>query len=264
MSLKEIKNINELDQESESEEYSEEDILITKSKPTKRWGFDIVCKLKDYAFQAAGSSWVHGEDAAYYNSVDKKITITSMILTGIAIALSSLALFVESKDTTVKEVFFYIFLISVIILNLVDFILKGYQKIKNFVYKIAENSEKSSKFGDLFRKITDQFVMDPEDREDAITLMEYTRSRFNELEREKPFTRVVTRKLWEEHLKSIKTSEDYENIIKLPQEFRLVNGQIVELKNKDETIIDIKDKSIKPNTKSKKNKKIERFINSMV
>lgn len=186
---------------------------------SKGWTYETAVNLADYVLASAESSFVHDVDASFYNSEKTKNSLKVGILSATAgiMSTSVLALFENEgwRSALITVV------ILTILVNFATTIYTVYGFVQNFSLKVLNSSESSAKFGELARKIKDQFARPAEKRYNVITLTDWTQQRFNELEREKPFTRKTSQSAWEIKIKG----EGITNIIKLPLEFRKIAGQ---------------------------------------
>ena len=190
----------------------------------KNWTKRMSNKLRKYSFSAAGFSWQTGTDAAYYNGLNSEINLWIGILTALnGLGVLAAIVFVQDQSELWAIVLFYMFSVMSLLLSLSIGILQAIQSAKNLVGKIVSFSVSSAKFGELSRNISDQMDIPPTERDDAIVLQRYTRERFNELEREKPFIRDSTATEWEAYAKALAvTPEKYDSVLKLPDELETV------------------------------------------
>lgn len=220
-------------------------VEVPKRKTNKRWTKALAERLRQIAYQSAGYSWMHGSDASYYNSWNGFINLWVAILSAIsAVGISAFTALVENVTNKHLRRFAYSLAIIGIIFNLVVAIMSAIKLAKRYEWKIAEHSEKSAKFGDQQRKITNQFSLQPWDRQDAVDLLDTETDRFNELDREKPFFRGSTEKAWQDYYSTLKSNHtDYNSILPLPTEMQ--NDTMVITKDNqgnNDTIIDINNK----------------------
>lgn len=187
----------------------------------KHWSRKIALLLQEYAFKSMGNSYINLLDASYYNTLNFKVTLAIGILSGlVTIGFGGILYFVQNKDDQAKIVLYWICTIMSLLLNVVVMILTVYITTKNPVSKVANCAVSASKYGSLYRQIIGEFMKDPSDREDALSLHGHVLTRFNELESEKPFLRDESKEKWEEYTKEIiEHPQNYSAVIKLPEEF---------------------------------------------
>jgi hypothetical protein len=224
----------ELTEISVEEEIKEINDIIGDSKNMSKldeenngWNLDITESFREYAWKAAGLSWMHGEDAAAYNSRNTKINIILSCLSVLsAVGIAGSFVFVNGEECDeVKSIGFYILSGINIILNLIMAMLGGYRLAAKLDRKISDHSELSSKFEKLYRKIKAQFALSSQKRMNAVDFSIYLQDRFDELDREKPFIRNKTVKSWGRYRKKLKVDakaqqKDYSIFIKMPAELR--------------------------------------------
>lgn len=187
---------------------------LNPNHDNKVWTKQLSERLREISFESAGFAFMHDKDAIYYNKMNINLTIAATLLSTIsAVAIASIISLLDDKD----KIIFYIMTSITILINLLTACINAFKYINNYVFKIIEHSEKSAKFGELHRKISNQFALPLEHRYNGKTFLEYTESRFSELDREKPFIRNSTILKWEK--KSKERPHIHENLITLPNEF---------------------------------------------
>lgn len=196
-------------------------VRLERSSPydhlKKKWYKDIAINLRNYGYESAGYSWMHDRDAIYYNSLLRKLTLASALLS--TITTSGITAIISLIETKVLWLLYALSGLSIAI-SLAGAIISVWILNNNYNLKIKEHSEKSAKFGKLYRKIKNQFSLYPNHRYDAKTLLDYTTERFNELDRERPFIRSSTQKKWEEQVELNEKGDIlYDKILPLPSEF---------------------------------------------
>ena len=225
----------------------------SKSPTKKKWYRDVAVNLRDYGYQSAGYSWMHDRDAVYYNGVFTKLTLWAAILS--TITTTGIAAVITIVDTQHIWLMYLLLAIS-ILLSLSAAILNVWKLTYNYTLKIQEHSEKSAKFGKLFRKIKNQFSLEPVHRYDAQTLLDYTTDRFNELDRERPFIRPSTIKKWDKQAVLNENGDPlYDKILQLPSEYNN-NSRGLD----DETVINMEGNQ----TKDTKTINVNRWIKNML
>lgn len=160
----------------------------------KTWTLPLVERLSYYSDECEALSFQHDVDAKYYHNLNVTLTLWSTSVSTVsAIAVTGIMSLINSDDLLA----FYILTSVTIALNLVTALLNAWIHICDYVYKVFEHSDKSAKFSQLHRKIKNQFSIPISKRYDGKTLLDYTAERFSELDREKPFIRKATIKLWQ-------------------------------------------------------------------
>jgi hypothetical protein len=199
---------------------------LSKTYDSKnRWTRDIAINLQNYAFKSNGSWWINGKDANFYNKRNSFINLLIVILSaissaGIASVMGLAPVNNDAGDTsTVSIIFFYLISGISLSLSLTTAVAQGVQEVGKYSDKASDCKDNASKYGELYRKITNQFRLEPSDRIDALVFQNYVTERFDELEREKPFIRDITEKEW--HAKIERYGKSIDEIVPLPSEFLL-------------------------------------------
>jgi hypothetical protein len=185
------------------------------------WNTGLAERLQEYAFKSAGLSWMYGKDAAYYNSIERKTNIAIGVLAVISsVGISGIFALVDNRQCTEASPGFYIVTAISVVLTVTIGILNRYQASMNFNHRVGESSEKAVKYGTLHRTIKNQFNMNPENREEARSLLITTEQRFEELDREKPFLRDKTVNEWGQYLSSVGQDLNMDVIISIPDDLK--------------------------------------------
>jgi hypothetical protein len=171
---------------------SDVDIERSIGDESKVWTVDMAKYLAILSYECNKMAWLHDQDGKTFNSQDKYL-----------IAVSSLASVVSSLTVTSimsffdnDEPMFYIMTIVTIALNLLVTLVNTWRYIFNYTLRVIEHCDKSNKYMALHRKVVSQFVLPLSERYSARVLMDYTKERMAELEREQPFNTKNTINRW--------------------------------------------------------------------
>ncbi len=194
--------------------------ILKLEEPNNGWTLSITRDLQKYLVNSAGLAWQHGEDAAYYHGRNGWWTLRLAIASAIAAAFFGFIGATVSNDGPT-----WLFWTLTIIGALTNMVMAGvnaFLNTKDYGDKIAENSEKSRKFAELYRSGRTQFSRDTKDRINARVFQDEVLSRFNELDGEKPFIRASSVAGWYDQCHKIEdTGEiDFDSILAMPEEFR--------------------------------------------
>jgi hypothetical protein len=183
----------------------------------KHWTKEMAINLRNYAWDAYKYAWQTGEDAYYWNSYNSKMTKYASILSLIVSAAFAGNLSNRYVDDEGWKIFTEIIGWVGFIISLAVSIVTTLLSVNNVVTKITEHSEKSAKFGRLYRRISNQFSMPLSIRYNAQTLLDFVSSRFDELDSEKLFVRKTTEEKWSQ----LEEKGDFsiEEALSLPIEF---------------------------------------------
>lgn len=212
----------------ENHDILEDSTYLIYNMGQKEWSFGIAERLQEYAFKSSGLSWMYGNDAAYYSSINRKSNIVIGTLAAVSsIAIAGIFALVDNRSCSEPNVGFYVVTALSICFTVTIAILNRYQATMNFGYRISEFSEKSTKFGSLYRRIHNQFKTQPKNRQDALSLLDYVERRFEELDREKPFLRDKTVNEWGNYLTAPKPNINKDFIIAIPNDLSLHSTETV-------------------------------------
>ena len=197
------------------------DKVNNTDKVNKDWSFPIAKRFQDYAFKSAGLSWMYGNDAAHYSSVNNKTNVAIGILASISsIGIAGILALVDNRECSKPNIGFYVLTSITILMTVFIAILNRYQSAMNLQQRVEDYSEKSAKFGSMYRRINNEFNKDTEDRANALLLLENIERRFEELDREKPFIRNKTVDEWGKYLNNSSSHVNMDAIISIPDDLQ--------------------------------------------
>jgi hypothetical protein len=203
---------------------SDLDVEHSIGDDSKVWTIDMCKYLAILSYECIKMAWLHDTDAKQFNTQDKYLTAISSLASVISsLTVTSIMSFFDDD-----EPMFYIMTGLTIFLNLLVTLVNTWRYIFNYTLRVIEHCDKANKYMSLHRRVTGQFVLPLEQRYSAKTLMEYTKERIAELEREQPFNTPTTSKRWD--LKRINFIDD---IFTMPEELRgEYNGKLKDLFSK--------------------------------
>lgn len=207
------------------EPYSDNGILHQEDGVyINHWTPSISKKIREYAIKASGLSWETDHDASHYNGLNSSINANIALISAVnSVGLTGIIALFEYKESLAVRILFYMLTCIAILLNVSICCLQNYQSSKDLHGKIITGSINSFKHGKLTRKLFDEMVLDPHERKDAITLLDYTSSRFNELDREKPFIRSSTSDKWVKNVDIMKENGTFNTVFPYPYELSAIH-----------------------------------------
>merc|ERR1712118_367193 len=117
--------------------------------------------MKQWGEKAAGLRYMHNHSGTVWKLFSTRLSLTSIIVTGIASTLSLIA--TSQHDEELKNNFLY----SVGGIGLISTLIQSFKKFYNAEEKAADHTPISKQFGTFYRYITLQLGMSREDRESA-------------------------------------------------------------------------------------------------
>jgi hypothetical protein len=185
----------------------------------KNWDITVTKNLRDYAYQAYSLMWMTGEDAKQTAALSQKLSFASTTLSFFTtIAIAGLLPIVDKFSVLWLT---YLLVCLGIVLSVCVAVINGYKSVYQLDQTIQVQTEKSSKYGKLFRSIKDQFYLQKENRYDAKTLTEFVSDRYDELNRESLLISYDAEKKWLSQVPRDESGNiDYDQILMLPSELR--------------------------------------------
>jgi hypothetical protein len=191
----------------------------TLQKNGRNWDKPISMNIREYAYNSYALSWMTTEDSNYYSDLNDKLTFFSITIGLINTLVIATVLPIINYQI---QWLMYTLIGIGIILQFVQAIATQYKHVYKLDYSSQEQSEKATKFGNLYRSIRNQFYLQKEHRYDAKTLLEFVAERFDELNREKLSIRSNTQEKWDKFHTPYNEdgSINYDKILLLPCELR--------------------------------------------
>lgn len=178
------------------------------------WTLDISKRLQYFAYLSYSLRYMHGEDVKYYSGLQNHYLYAASVMQLFsAIIIAGLIGLVNFEG--IYWVFFGISIFNILLI-FTSSALTAYIAQWGVANKIAENGEKSNKYGKLCRKITNQMFLPPSERRDAATVLEDATERANELDSEAPTITAGSEAKWN----TIKDNNPVDLVVPLPLEFR--------------------------------------------
>lgn len=202
--------------------------MIGEGREINKWTKRVTDELREYAFKCLGYAWMYGEDAHYYHTTNWRINFAIGCLSAFVAVIQALQLvFVMNSGGPERTVPYYILIVLSIIISGSIAVIQAYQLAIKFDVKIPRSLEMAAKFGSQCRLIKSQFAILPQYRDDPYVLMRNVTSRFDELDREKPFIQTSTYNNWLRNIEKMKEGgNDGIEIIQLPDEYS--NTEIID------------------------------------
>ena len=144
------------------------------------WSENMENLMKQWGEKAGGLRFMHSHSGSVWKLFSTRLSITSIIVTGIA---STLSLVASSQDNEeLKNNFLY----SIGGIGLISTLIQSFKKFYNAEEKAADHSSISKQFGTFYRYITLQLGMSREDRESADKLSNWALKEYERLQQEAP------------------------------------------------------------------------------
>lgn len=144
------------------------------------WSENMENLMKQWGEKAAGLRYMHSHSGSVWKLFSTRLSLTSIIVTGIASTLSLIA--TSQHDEELKNNFLY----SVGGIGLISTLIQSFKKFYNAEEKAADHSSVSKQFGTFYRYITLQLGMSREDRESADKLTKWALKEYERLQQEAP------------------------------------------------------------------------------
>ena len=195
--------------------------IVSKISNINAWTLEISQNLQNYAIKCLGSWWMYTLDASYYDSVNSNINLSIGVLSCVSSIAMGISIPMSGISENASSIAYYVLSIFALVSTVTVTSIQGYQMAEKVDLKAAYNKEKAAKYGELYRKIINQFYLEASDRKNAISFLEMVNERYNELEREKPFIRDSTQEKWKEHLNDVYNMHqgNINRLVSLPKEF---------------------------------------------
>ena len=144
------------------------------------WSQNMENLMKQWGEKAGGLRFMHSHSGSVWKLFSTRLSITSIIVTGIASTLSLVAS--SQDDEELKNNFLY----SIGGIGLISTLIQSFKKFYNAEEKAADHSSVSKQFGTFYRYITLQLGMSREDRESADKLSNWALKEYERLQQEAP------------------------------------------------------------------------------
>ena len=153
---------------------------LHKKNNCDSWSENMEILMKQWGEKAAGLRYMHNHSGAVWKLFSTRLSLTSIIVTGIASTISLIA--TSQHDEELKNNFLY----SVGGIGLISTLIQSFKKFYNAEEKAADHTSISKQFGTFYRYITLQLGMSREDRESADKLSNWALKEYERLQQEAP------------------------------------------------------------------------------
>lgn len=153
---------------------------LRKKVNADSWSDNMEILMKQWGEKAAGLRFMHAHSGGQWKSFSNKLSITGIVVTGIASTLSLIATSVD-EDSVKNGILF-----SVGGIGLVSTLIQSFKKFYNAEEKAADHSSVSKQFGSFYRYMTLQMSMSREDRDPSETLTSWALKEYERLQQEAP------------------------------------------------------------------------------
>ena len=153
---------------------------LHKKNNSDSWSENMEILMKQWGEKAAGLRYMHNHSGTVWKLFSTRLSLTSIIVTGIASTLSLIA--TSQHDEELKNNFLY----SVGGIGLISTLIQSFKKFYNAEEKAADHTSISKQFGTFYRYITLQLGMSREDRESADKLSNWALKEYERLQQEAP------------------------------------------------------------------------------
>jgi len=153
---------------------------LHKKNNSDSWSENMEILMKQWGEKAAGLRYMHNHSGTVWKLFSTRLSLTSIIVTGIASTLSLIA--TSQHDEELKNNFLY----SVGGIGLISTLIQSFKKFYNAEEKAADHTSISKQFGTFYRYITLQLGMSREDRDSADKLSNWALKEYERLQQESP------------------------------------------------------------------------------
>jgi hypothetical protein len=153
---------------------------LRKKVNAASWNDNMEKLMKMWGEKAAGLRFMHNASAGSWKKFSDKLSITSILVTGIASTLSLVSTSIDDDDTKNSILF------TVGGIGLVSTLLQSFKKFYNAEEKSADHNAVAKQFGSFYRYITLQLGMTREDRDPSDMLSSWALKEYERLQQEAP------------------------------------------------------------------------------
>ena len=153
---------------------------LRKKVNAESWSDNMELLMKQWGEKAAGLRFMHSHSGSQWKGFANKLSISGIIVTGVASTLSLIATSVEDED--VKDGILF----GVGGIGLISTLIQSFKKFYNAEEKAADHSSVAKQFGSFYRYMTLQLGMSREDRDPADVLTTWALKEYERLQQEAP------------------------------------------------------------------------------
>ena len=144
------------------------------------WTNNMELLMKQWGEKAAGLRFMHSHTGGKWKKFADNLSISGILVTGIASTLSLLA--TNVRDDNIKNGFLY----GVGGIGLISTLIQSFKKFYNAEEKAAEHNMIAKQFGSYYRKMTLQMGMSRFDRNPADVLTNWALEEYERLQQDAP------------------------------------------------------------------------------
>ena len=214
---------------------------LRKKVNAESWSENMEILMKQWGEKAAGLRFMHSHSGSKWKGFANKLSITGIVVTGVASTLSLVATSVD--DDEVKNGILF----GVGGIGLISTLIQSFKKFYNAEEKAADHGSVSKQFGSFYRYMTLQLGMSREDRDPADVLTTWALKEYERLQQEAPNlgggSVALFKKTFTNENQAIPDVAEDEFVIKVyrPMDAPIVN---VKLPDKDVTIVSSSDDNV--------------------
>ena len=160
------------------------------------WNLNMEQLIQSWGEKAAGLRFMHQVSGGSWKNFSNKLTLSSIGITTLSAIASLVAASVQDEEA--KNIVLYI----VGGIGIVSSTIQNIKKFYNSEEKSADHNAIARQFGSLYRYITLQLTLSPEDRLASDKLSEYTLKEYERLQQEAPSIGGSTIKLFKDTFKN--------------------------------------------------------------
>jgi hypothetical protein len=153
---------------------------LRKKVNAESWSDNMEDLMKGWGEKAAGLRFMHGHAGGQWKAFANQLSITGIVVTGVASTLSLVATSIDDEDVKNGILF------GVGGIGLVSTLVQSFKKFYNAEEKAADHGSVSKQFGTFYRYMTLQLGMSREDRDPADVLSVWALKEYERLQQEAP------------------------------------------------------------------------------
>ena len=165
---------------------------LRKKVNAESWSDNMEVLMKQWGEKAAGLRFMHAHSGSSWKGFANKLSISGIIVTGVASTLSLVATSVDDQEIKNGILF------GVGGVGLISTLIQSFKKFYNAEEKAADHSSVSKQFGSFYRYMTLQMGMSREDRDPADILTTWALKEYERLQQEAPPIGGASIKLFKE------------------------------------------------------------------
>jgi hypothetical protein len=153
---------------------------LRKKVNADSWSDNMELLMKQWGEKAAGLRFMHAHSGSQWKGFANKLSITGIIVTGVASTLSLVATSIDEPEVKNGILF------GVGGVGLISTLVQSFKKFYNAEEKAADHSSVAKQFGSFYRYMTLQLGMSREDRDPADVLTSWALKEYERLQQEAP------------------------------------------------------------------------------